>query len=66
MALKPFTVAYQYGGKRYSEAISAESFEDAEARVEAMFRTGEVGEMVAQIDNPTQSRIKRLMEKLGF
>lgn len=66
MGMKPFTVAYKYGGKTYSENISAESVEDAEARVEAMYRTMDVGELVAQIDNPTQDRISRLMNKLGW
>jgi hypothetical protein len=64
--VKVFTVDYQHNGKRWAVNLEAENFEDAEARVEAMFRTGEVSELVAQMDNPTQERIDSLMAKLGI
>jgi hypothetical protein len=64
--MKVFSVEYQHGGKTFSENISADSQEDASARVEAMFRTGQITELVARIDNPTSERIAALMDRLGM
>ena len=47
--LKPFTIDYNYNGKKWCMELEAESFEDAEARLRAAYFNGEAMEVVATI-----------------